>query len=677
MAVLPMKHVRICALRRDRKAILEMIQRLGTLEVCEASGDTDAIFSRQDVSRSAEVFQKNRELADAAIAVLEQYCPADKGILSSLAGRRTIGKKEYEKRVTKRDEILETCRTITDLEKERQTLLAKLPGYDNTVASLAPWMALDVPLDFKGTRTTDAFIGTFSGERTKEELEDQLRTELPDLKNLDLEVVSASKEQTCVFIVTEKSSGDALLAALKRMNFASPSVDCHAVPAEEKKRLLGAKADDAYRAEECEKEIRSLADARGDIEFLSDYLKMREEKYGVIGTLLQSDRVFFLEGYAAAKAVPALEKKLTGAFDMVFEAEDPAGDEDVPVILQNNAFAAPVEGVVESYSMPGPGERDPSSLVAVFYYVLFGFMLSDAGYGILMFVLSEIILKKFKQMESGTRKTLMMLRDCGIATTVVGFLFGSFFGNAVNVIATTFFNRPDITLPALWLDPLKEPMRMLGICFLVGIIHLFVGLGAKLYDDWKSGKILDGIYDCVFWYMFVGGLILWLLTLTMVTDMFAMEQPLPGVCAQIGKVLALVGFVGVVLTSGRSSKNWFKRLLKGLYGAYGISSWLSDILSYSRLLALGLATSVISQVFNTMGSMVATGNGFFGVIAFIVIFVIGHILNLLINALGAYVHTNRLTFVEFFGKFYDGGGRAFQPFREHTKYFNITEENES
>ena len=133
-----------------------------------------------------------------------------------------------------------------------------------------------------------------------------------------------------------------------------------------------------------------------------------------------------------------------------------------------------------------------------------------------------------------------------------------------------------------------------------------------------------------------------------------------------------IGAVGIVLTSGRSSKSIGKRFLKGLYGLYGVSSYLSDILSYSRLLALGLATGVIASVFNQMGAM--PGNNPLGVIIFIFAFVVGHTLNIGINVLGAYVHTNRLQFVEFFGKFFEGGGRKFAPFTTKTKYFKITEE---
>lgn len=342
------------------------------------------------------------------------------------------------------------------------------------------------------------------------------------------------------------------------------------------------------------------------------------------------------------------------------------------MLLRNNKFAQPVEGIVESYSLPGKGELDPSAVMAGFYYLLFGLMLSDAAYGLIMVFGCLYCIKKYPNMEPGLKKTLKMFMYSGISTTFWGFMFGSFFGDAVNVIATTFFNRPDIRLAPLWFEPVSMPMKMLVFSFCFGIVHLFTGLGVKLYCSIKSGHLADGIYDVVFWYLLVGGAVIYMLTMSMFTDMLGLGFTLSPAVGQIAAAAAAVGFVGIVFTSGRESRNWGKRLLKGLYGAYGITSYLSDILSYSRLLALGLATSVISTVFNKMGSML--GNSIPGAVLFILVFVIGHALNLAINAMGAYVHTNRLQFVEFFGKFYEGGGRKFAPFAEHTKYFKVEED---
>ena len=327
--------------------------------------------------------------------------------------------------------------------------------------------------------------------------------------------------------------------------------------------------------------------------------------------------------------------------------------------------------MVEGYSLPGRHEVDPSAVMAFFYYVLFGMMLSDAAYGLLTVVGSAFALRKFPDMELKMRKTLRMFLFCGISTTVWGVLFGSYFGDAIPVIAQTFFHT-EITVPALWFEPLDDPMRLLIFSFGVGVAHLFTGLGVQFYQLAKQKKYADALYDVVFWYLLVGGLIVVLLSTEIFQNIAELPFVVPGPVAAVAGVLAGIGAVGILFTAGRESRNPVKRFLKGLYGLYGVSSYLSDILSYSRLLALGLATSVISTVFNQLGAML--GGGVVGAIFFAVVFLIGHSMNMAINLLGAYVHTNRLQFVEFFGKFYEGGGRAYAPFAANTKHFQIKEE---
>ncbi|MDO5141032.1 MAG: V-type ATPase 116kDa subunit family protein, partial [Eubacteriales bacterium] len=311
-------------------------------------------------------------------------------------------------------------------------------------------------------------------------------------------------------------------------------------------------------------------------------------------------------------------------------------------------------------------------IIACFYYILFGLMLSDAGYGLILVIACGYVLLKVKNIKPGMEKMVRLMFFSGISTTFWGFMFGSFFGDAVGVVASTFFNRPDIAFRPLWFNSMEEPIRLLAFAFLIGIIHLFTGLFIKLYQLLKAGQIRDAIYDVVFWMMFVGGAIVYLLSMQMITDMLSLSFILSPAIGKAGGMVAIAGCLGVVLTGGRESKNPIIRLLLGLYGAYGITSWLSDVLSYSRLLALGLATGCIAQVFNKLGTML--GNGILGAVFFIVIFVFGNLLNLAINVLGAYVHTNRLQFVEFFNKFYEGGGREFEPFTENTKYYSVKEE---
>ena len=652
MAVVPMKKVLICGLKKDRKGTLELLQRQGVLEISNVLQEDD-MFGRMDVTSSKTVFERNANIAEQAINILDRYAPEEKGMLSSFEGREVLSLDEYEANAGKHDEVMKKAYRLQELAKQIGEHSAAVPKLEQQMEALVPWRSFDLPLDFKGTKKTAAFIGSIQDEITLEQVTEQLGELAPQAETIDVTIVSASKEQTCLFIVCAKTDAEAVEDALKKMNFVKPPLSS-AVPAKRQQQLEEELAKEKAEIEKAEKAVAEMAPDRELIKFVMDYYTMRAEKYGVLNGLAQSRRVFFITGYVPENAAPKLEKLLQEKYEVVVE------------------YTEPGDGVIESYSVPSKGEIDPSMIVALFYYVQFGLMLSDAAYGLIMVAGTAYCLTKFKNMEAGMKKFMKMFMYCGISTTFWGFMFGSFFGDAVNVIATTFFNRPDIRLAPLWFEPVSLPMKLLVFAFGLGILHLFIGLGIKFYSCVKNGSLADGIYDAIFWYMLVGGGIVYLLTMPMFTEMLGLTFTLPAVAGTVAAYAAAIGFVGIVLTSGRESKNWVKRILKGLYGAYGVSSYLSDILSYSRLLALGLATSVISTVFNKMGSMM--GGSIPGAIIFILVFLIGHSLNLAINALGAYVHTNRLQYVEFFGKFYEGGGRKFEPFAVHTKYYKVKED---
>ncbi|MEG7530274.1 MAG: V-type ATP synthase subunit I [Hungatella sp.] len=670
MAVLPMKQVLLCALKKNRKQILELLQRQGVVEISHEMPE-DAVFQKMDMTSTSSVFERNSVMAAQSLEILNKQVPLKQGMLSSLEGRKELSLHEYEDYAETHEEMMKIAFRIQECSKQIAESGSAIPKLETQIETLVPWLGFDLPLNYKGTKKTVAFIGSLPGEIPLQEVYELIGTHAPEVDGVEVTCVSSSKEQTCLFILCARADAENVEDALRKMNFARPQLTA-VVPSLQKKNLEEEIQKRKNEVKAAQDEIASYSPKRESIKFVSDYYRMRAEKYEVLSGLLQSKRVFVLTGFIPEKDTAKLESLLTSRFELAVEFEDPSEQVEVPIMLRNNRFADPVESVLESYSMPARGELDPTAVMAPFYYILFGLMLSDAAYGLIMVIACGYCLLKYKNMEAGIKKMLHMLFYCGISTTFWGFMFGSFFGDAVNVIAATFFGRPDIRLAPIWFEPVNDPMRMLVFAFVVGIIHLFTGLGVKFYANMKAGHWLDAIYDSVFWYMLVGGAIVYLLTMEMFTKMLGLSFTLPAALGPVCTVLAVLGALGIVLTSGRESKNWFKRILKGIYGVYNVTGYLSDILSYSRLLALGLATSVISTVFNKMGSMV--GNSIPGVIVFILVFLAGHSLNLAINALGAYVHTNRLQFVEFFGKFYEGGGRKFAPFAIHTKYYKVKED---
>ena len=670
MAVLSMKKVNICALKKDRKSILETLQRLGLVEVSDLDENLSD-FKKINTFNMRSVFEKNKVIAQNALEILEKYLPEEKGFLDSIRGQNEISKENYYIFANETEEIMRVATEIVRLAKLIDDEKAEIIRLNAQIDALSDWKSLDVPMDFAGTKKTRTFIGTLPLDISESEAKSLLAEALPDEEMYTLEVLSRSAEQTCIFVLCHISASDRLWTALRENSFALPTFVSDEVPSLKIEALLRKINDLETRIFNAEKEIKSYKGQRNAIKFMVDYHEMRAQKYEVISKLWHSKNVFMLSGFVPQKYAKKLESALTSKFDIAIDFSDPSDDDEVPVVLQNNGFSSPVEGVLESYSLPGKGEVDPTSVMAIFYYILFGMMLSDAAYGLIIVAACGFVLAKYKNIKSGMKKALKMFLFCGISTTFWGVLFGSYFGDVIDVVSTTFFNNP-ITVPALWFVPLNEPMRMLAFSFGIGIIHLFTGLFMQLYVLILARKFKDAIYDVVSWYLLVGGLVIYMLSVPMITEMLVLNFILPPIVGNIGIISAVIGALLILFTAGRESRSPFKRLLKGLYGLYGVTGYLSDILSYSRLLALGLATGVIAQVFNKMGTM--AGNGPVGIILFVIVFLVGHTMNIAINLLGAYVHTNRLQFVEFFGKFYEGGGRKFSPFFVNTKYFNVTED---
>ncbi len=670
MAVLEMKRIELCALKSQRKKILEFLQRKGAVEI-HIPENPEELFSKADTAAARQAFEKNAQTAASAAAVLDRISPPEKGLPKMLAGRTPIDLAHYEKVAQNAASLAKTASQILALDKRISDNQAEILRLNTQLDALAPWRNLDISMRTLGTQSTSIFIGSFPEALTKEELDSRLAQALPEISCIETEIVSTQPQQTCVFLLCHGKYGMQVESTLRSMGFTYPPAPARLPPPERAQELKEQIEKAQGEISAAREEIAKQKELREELLFTSDYYTMRADKYQVLGELWQSPRTFFVSGYIPAEDCESLKQSLETQYHAFVEIETPGEDEETPVKLKNGFFASAVEGVVEGYSLPGKHEVDPSKVMCIFYYVLFGMMLSDAAYGILIALGCAFVLAKFKNIETGLRKSLRMFFFCGLSTTFWGVMFGSYFGDAIPVIAKTFFNT-ELTVPPLWFTPLDNPMKLMLFSFLLGIIHLFTGLGVQLYQLMRRKKFADALYDVGFWYFLVGGLIIFLLSTDMFHDMMSLSFQLPALVGKIAVVFAAIGAVGIIATSGRESKNPGKRLLKGLYGLYNVSGYLSDILSYSRLLALGLATGVIATVFNQMGSML--GGGAVGAVFFTLVFVIGHTMNLAINLLGAYVHTNRLQYVEFFGKFYEGGGRKFQPFAAQTKYFKITEE---
>lgn len=670
MAVLQMQKISICALKKNRKAILELLQAAGVMEIAGAAEEDD-VFKKSDTALSRQMFDRNATTADQALIILQEYVPEKKSLLSGLEGKAFIKADEFKDIQENAQKVLEDAKQIQALNKQIAEDKAAITKLEAQIESLTPWMALDVPMNFKGTKNTSGLIGAMSGAVTLEQIYQVIAEKAPEIEGLDIQIVGADKDQTCIAAICLREDEYKLEEALRSAGFARPSQPIDQVPAQ-------CAADLNVRIQELKKEIESTErklkayeGSRENLRMLSDYFRIRAQKYEALGSLLQSEKTFIVTGYVPKREVKGLEERLTRDYELAFEAADIPEEEEAPVLLHNSDFTASAEGITASFGLPAKGEIDPTAIMSVCYIFLFGLMLSDAAYGLIVFAACFFAITKYPGMDVNLKKSLRLFMYCGISTLFWGVMFGGYFGDAVNIISKTFFGH-EVSIPAVWFVPLNDPMRMLLYSMIFGVVHLYLGLGIKGYMLLKDRKYVDFICDVVFWYLMITGLVLILIPTDLFGSIVQVKVVFPPAVSMLAKVMAIAGAVGILFMSGRSSKNPALRIALGAYDLYNITGWLSDVLSYSRLLALGLATGVIASVINQMGSML--GNGIIGTFLFIVIFIFGHLFNLAINLLGAYVHTCRLQYVEFFGKFYEGGGREFTPFKQNTKYVDIKEE---
>lgn len=647
-----MKKVELIALLTDSKKIIEFLQRRGVVEI---SSNDDEELDTTNVTAIVGEFEKFRSTVAEALEILNKYSPEKKPVTEMFESRTevnidTLDNPDFrlEKTLSIANEIVRSNQEIAEIEKN-------ISQIDVKCDILKQWKNLDIPMNFKGTSMTSAFIGTVPFSITE------------DFINLFpngsyMEIISQSKEQTNLFIVCVNDIVDEIRDLLRQNSFNSISEPENNTPSEVIERCRNERLSYENRRSELQKHIKDLSEHRKKLEISADYLQMRKDKYNAFSSLGFTEKTFVLNGYIPEKYVNSLREELEKKFTVYVDFTEPPEDEEVPVLLENSKFSAPVEGITKMYSMPSKSDVDPTPVMSFFYYLFFGMMLSDAGYGLLMLIGTTIILKKFK-LDNTMKKTMTMFRNCGVSTLIWGALFGSWFGDIVQVVGREYFGK-EIGSIALWFQPLDDPIKLLLYSFALGILHLFLGVGVSFKMSWDDGRKLDAILDTVPVYLTILGVAP--LATSILTDV-------PSILKTIGTYLLIAGVVLIVLTSGRSSKSIFGKFFGGLYALYNTATgYLSDILSYSRLLALGLATGSIASVINLIGTM--PENMIVKTILLVVVFIVGHTANLAINLLGAYVHTDRLQFVELFGKFYTGGGREFNPFAINTKYITFKEE---
>ena len=649
MAKLKMKNICIVADKSKRKRLMADLQKSGLLEISQVEREEDFELSESSAERTHLESLLTQSLT--ALDTLKKTAQIKSGLLSSLNGRREITFADYDEKVKSISKTADICGDINELQKQITQCQSEILRLDVAIDEMQEYTKLDIPTNFSGTTRTKAFVGSIKG-RYSEELLNNAISESTDAPFVS-QIIATNDMQTKVFVIGLKKDEEELSKSLSMLGFARASGSDKT--AEEKVDQLKRRRSDLKREIPTLKSL--ICEFSGEvenIEFLADFYAMRIDRYKEYDKLLQSKNTVIVSGYAPERDVVQLEE-IAKRHNACIIANDPTDDEDVPVELKNNGFSKPSEGILRMYSAPSKTDVDPTAPMSFFFYLFFGLMLSDAGYGIILVLGCIIGLLKFN-LEDNMKNNLKMFLYCGISTIFWGAMFGGWFGDLVYRVTNNFFGAPIVVKP-IWLDPLKEPMTLLIFGLALGVVHIFTGMIINFINLCRNGKVLSAFLDVGTWLVTLSGV------LVMAVGMYFGFDTVK----TVGISMLIGGAVLLICTQGRDKKG-FGKIIGGIASLYDITSYASDILSYSRVMALGLATGVLAQVVNILGTM---QKGIIGVLMFIVIFLFGTAISLSMNALGAYVHTIRLQYVEFFNKFYEGGGRFFKPFSANTRFIRF------
>ena len=659
MAIVHMKKLRLMVVRGQKDALLRDLMLLGCVQVSEpdallADAEAAAVLRQE----SGNVTETRSELTrlNAALKLLDKYAPVKSKLLSS---RPEVTELEFLDVGAYRKE-LDAVAQLEELESDVRRYNGEEAKLRSSVEALRPWETLDLPLSMGSTATTRITLGMLPAAADFGEVQETLEEAAPESQMYE---ISADREQHYVLLICMKDELTEALAALRTFGFTLANLG--GTPGTAKQNIDSAQqqiADVIRKREQAEAGIAAFAPHRDAFKLCVDRASVRLGRAEAEERLVGTESVVCMRGWLTAPE----EEKLTAVlakYDCAWDLADPTEDEypEVPVKLKNNKFTEPLNMVTNMYSLPAYGTVDPNPLMAPFFILFYGIMMADMGYGLVMVLAALIALGKMKP-KRGSKYFCELLLACGVSTFLLGIVTGGFFGNAVPTIVRMFGHDVQLgILTSPLLDPLKDTTTILIGAMVLGFIQLVTGMIVNMVMECRQGKAGDAIFNEGTWLVLFAGLALYVLKI--------------GNIAGVPVVLCIGGLM-LIYGSGREAKGFGK--VTAVFGALynGLTGWFGDILSYSRLMALMLAGSVIAQVFNTLAAMPSSGGvTVVSMLVFILIFLVGHALNFGLNLLGCFVHDLRLQCLEFFGKFYVDGGKPFSPLEINTRYVDVENHN--
>lgn len=646
MAILKMKKLRLITIRDQRDALLKELMRLGCVQVHEPEAllsDPETAGRLRSEPSDYSALRTEQLDMERALYVLDHYVPAKNPLLKP----RPVAEEAavLDRAALQADLLL--AERILSLDEKIRRCEAQQTQLRASVEALRPWESLDFPMESTGTKTVAPLLGTVPASRSLDEL---ARAAEEVSEAVQILRASSDEQQHCLLIFCMKSEREDILRSLQEAGFVPAAFPGLAGTARQNIRAQ----EKELKALEARKtaltqELCANASARQELKLGCDRIALAVAQAEAAQRLYGTETALVMEGWIPAEKESRLQRLLED-FDCAWQTWEPSEEEydDVPVALKNNRFTSPLNMVTNMYSLPAYGGVDPNPLMAPFFILFYGIMMADMGYGLLMMLAALVVLKKMRP-TGGMKHFAGLLGYCGISTFVLGAVTGGFFGDFIPQLLTLLNPESTFTLPALF-NPLDDALMVLLGSLALGLVHIFTGMAVSIATKIRRGQWMSALCGEVVWY-----LVFVCLGIAVLTGAW-------GPCL-------LAALVLVVLTQGYGKKG-VGGILAGIGGSLysNITGYFGDILSYSRLMALMLAGAVVAQVFNTLG--VITGH----VVTFVIVSAVGNALNFALNLLGCYVHDMRLQCLEYFGRFYEDGGKPFRPLSMETKFYDIQSE---
>ncbi|MFP5453011.1 V-type ATP synthase subunit I [Parvimonas sp. G1604] len=646
MAIVKMKKFTLFAFEAERKRLLEELQRFGYVNFSKSDPIEEFDYLKDvEVSTVGNNYVEESTRIKWMIDYVGRFVEKEKGLSALKKGPVVYTFNELEKEANSYDYIPD-FNELSEISKKIDSNNQKITAIDNSIKEISPWKSIKEPIEdlnsFRKLKFIMGYLPTKSLEKFK--------TSIVDLKSTYFEEIDIVGRNSYCIIFTNQLEKEAVYENLRLNGFSEVNLEIKGVVSEEIQRLEDEKRILEEENSKLTDEIKKFTVNLQKMQSIYEYYQNLSLRNTVVSNFKATDKLDIIQGYIPADKENNFKELLEklSASKVYLEIEDAKKDDpDVPIILKNNKIASLFESVTKMYALPKYDEVDPTFILSIFYWIFFGMMVADFAYGLILFIGSGIALKTLKFNDS-TKKFLKFFFALSFSTMIWGLIYGSAFGDL-------------ITLPTQILDSSKDFMTVLMLSLAFGGVHLAFGLGMKAYVLIKNGNPMDAFYDVFLWY----------LTLTTVILVIVGKViTLPSIVNTIAFYGMIVGMLGIIAFGARDSKSIAGRIAGGLYSLYGITSYIGDFVSYLRLMALGLAGGFIAVAINIIVKMLV-GGGIVGIIFGVIVFVFAQLFNIFLSFLSAYVHTSRLMYVEFFSKFYEGGGKAFKKFRSENKYIEV------